>query len=683
MKKSIYPLFFAILTAVMANAQVDRSQAPTPGPAPEVALSDHSSFRLGNGLRVFVVENHKTPKVSFSLILDHDPILEGDKVGYVDMAGSLLRRGTQHRSKEELDEEIDFIGASLSTTATAVYASSLTKHMDKLLGLMTDVLLHPSFPPQELEKLKKQQLSALAQEKEDPEAISSHVRKVLFYGQNNPYGELTKEETVRNITIEDCQRYYKRYFRPNNAYLVIVGDINRKKAKKVVRHYFRSWEKDTIATTKYPFLAAPQETQLALVDRPSSVQSVINIGYPLVLRPNSKDLIKVALLNEVLGGSFSSRLMQNLREDKGYTYGVRSTISPDKLMGNFSVRTSVRNGVTDSAVHEILYEMQRIVENRISAEELAAAKAALTGSFIRSLESPATIAKFALNTVRYDLPDDHYRDYLKNIAAVTVEDIQIMAQEYIKPDNAHILIVGQRELIADKVKRFGTVSGYDTEGNSEDGIRPELHSEDGPTAGQVLNDYIEAIGGKAALSKISSIKLEYRGEVQGISYKIVKIQKEPHHYLEAIALGEQEIQKTIYNTGRAIVLAQGNELPLRPEQLREMKYKTSIFPEMDYKKWGYEMKNMGTGKIGRQEVYRIVLTSPTEDTETVYFAKDSGLKLKSENKRGTVSYADYETVNGIMIPHVLKIDSPVGKMRAVLKKIEFNDFIADSLFGLE
>src|SRR5690606_8979191 len=245
--------------------------------------------------------------------LRNNPIIEGDKAGYVSMAGDLLGTGTTSRSKAQLDEEVDFIGASLNTSSNGIFASSLSKHTDKLLELMTDVLYNPSFAQDELYKVKTQTLSAVAANKEDPGTIAGNVRSVLVYGQDHPYGELTTEKSVESITVDDCKKYYSTYFKPNNAYLAIVGDIDVKTAKKIAEKYFGKWQRGEVTDPTYNVPQPPRQTYVALVDRPASVQSVINIGYPVTLKPGEPEVIKAGVMNQILGGGFSSRLMQNLR----------------------------------------------------------------------------------------------------------------------------------------------------------------------------------------------------------------------------------------------------------------------------------------------------------------------------------------------------------------------------------
>src|SRR5271154_6083288 len=229
--KKIYLIVFWALIIQSAHAQVDRTKAPKPAPARGIKIGDYQAFTLKNGLQVFVVENHKLPRVQFSINLKSDPILEGEKTGYVNIAGNLIGTGTKTRTKAQLDEEVDFIGASLNTSPSGISASSLTKHSGKLLELMSDVLYNPSFAQAELDKLKTQTLSGISAGKDDPNAIAANVRGALVYGKDHPYGEIATEKSVGSITLEDCKGYYDTYFKPNNAYLIMVGDINLKNAK--------------------------------------------------------------------------------------------------------------------------------------------------------------------------------------------------------------------------------------------------------------------------------------------------------------------------------------------------------------------------------------------------------------------------------------------------------------------
>ncbi len=316
-------------------------------------------------------------------------------------------------NKDELDEEIDFIGANINTSSQSVFASALSKHTEKLFQLMSDIILHPNFTQEELDKLKKQYISQIQSEKDDPNASAAKLRKALTYGQDHPYGETMTEETVNSVDLEMAKNYYEKYFAPNISYMAIVGDIDFDKAKELVQKYFGEWERKEVPENNFETPSAPSSMQIAIVDRPVSVQSVVNFAYPVELKRGSEDVIAAEVLNTILGGGFSSRLNMNLREDKAFTYGVRSRLSSDKVVGNFMTSTEVRNSATDSTVVEIIKEMQGLKTADVTDEELNLAKNYLMGTFSRSLERPETIADFAINIERYNLPEDYYQNYLK------------------------------------------------------------------------------------------------------------------------------------------------------------------------------------------------------------------------------------------------------------------------------
>jgi len=351
---------------VVSNGTLDRTKVPPAGPAPEIKIGAYQTFQLDNGLKVYVVENSKLPRVAFSLRIDRGPVFEGDKAGYTDIVASLLSRGTTTKSKAEIDETVDFIGASFTTTATGMYGSSLSKHKESLLNIMQDVLVNATFPEDELEKIKKLELSNLISGKDDPATIINNIRGIAVYGKDHPYGQMMTEATLQNIKREDCIQYFNTYWSPKSAYLAIVGDISLEEAKTLANEYFGSWKGGDLPKNTFQKPSAPEKTRVVLVDRPQSVQSEIRVSYPLDIKVGDESFLASSLLNQILGGGFSSRLMQNLRENKGYTYSVGSGFSTDKVIGRFSAGGSVRNEVTDSAVFEIMKELKSIANDGIT-----------------------------------------------------------------------------------------------------------------------------------------------------------------------------------------------------------------------------------------------------------------------------------------------------------------------------
>lgn len=674
-------LFFFTLLA--GKAQVDRSVFPAPGPAPEIEVADAATFQLDNGLKVFVVPNDKLPRVTFYLILDRDPLFEGEKAGMTGFVGQMMMAGTSSKSKAELDEEIDFIGASLSASATSMSASSLKKHQEKILELMTDVLYNPVFPQEELDKQKKQTLTGLATTKDDPDYLSGVLTNALVYGKSHPYGENISEETVENVGLEDIKTYYNTYFSPNIAYLAIVGDIDEGEAEDLVEKYFSQWEASDVPTHDYENPSPPEMNQVALLDRSSAVQSVLKVSYPLEMHVTNEDYLSTRVLNYILGEGFNSRLNANLRETKAFTYGARSSIGSDKLIASFTASASVRTEVTDSAVYEMLYEIRNMAENGIDEEELNTAKANLTGSFGRALESPTTIASFAINIARYGLPEDFYATYLQRLEALTVEDINDAAKKYLKPENLYITLVGNGAEIKEGLEQFGEVKLYNNKG---DEVQEIQLSDASLTAEEVLDKYLEVIGGKEAAENIKSAKIEMSAEIQGTKLDMIAIHDIPNQRMvQKVMMMGNEASKTILKNGNATVSAMGQSQTLTDEQYEDVKMASMwIFPELHYESLGYGIELDGVKDIDGEAAYKIIVSNPTGGKVTNYYSMDSGLKIRSENEMsGEINFIAYDDFEGIKYPVEISLKSPMIPVTLISKveNVEFNVALDENDFN--
>ncbi|MFN5332155.1 MAG: M16 family metallopeptidase [Bacteroidota bacterium] len=656
MKKYIVGILVTLLATAVAVAQVDRSKLPSSGPAPEIKIGEAESFTLPNGLKVFVVKNTKLPRVSFTLVLERDPILEGEKAGLSTFIGEMMLGGTKTRTKDQLDQEIDFIGANISASSTSVSATSLKKHQGKVLDLMADVLFNPIFPQAELDKLKKQSLTGLATTKDDPQAISSRLSRAVVFGKNHPYGETETEKTIKNITLEDVKAYYQTYFKPNIAYLAIVGDMDKAEAQKLVTQYFGKWKKGVVPTFTYPMPVRAAKQAVALVDRSSSVQSVIDVTQPVKMKIGDPDYISSRLLNQILGGGSASRLFMNLREDKGFTYGAYSSIDADKLVGTISASASVRTEVTDSAVYEFIYEIKNLVEKGVTQEELDKAKAELAGSFGRSLEQPGTVANFALNTARYNLPKDYYATYLQKLNSYTVADINATAKRLIEPDKFVITTVGNGAEIKEKLAQFGEVVEYDNMGEPA----KKLEAEADMTAEKVLQNYLNAIGGATQVEAIKTAKISMDANVMGTALTISFVYDSQNgRYGQKLSISGNVMQKTTLSGGKGSVSMQGNVQEMNPEQLAEAQLNSYLFPEAVYKANGYTATLDGLKDVDGKPAYKVVIATASGAKLINYYAQDSGLKIKYENPAsGDTFYSDYQTQNGVLIPMAWTIKSP-------------------------
>ena len=647
------------------TAKIDRTLAPKPGPAPAINIAKPVSFTLENGLKVFVVENHKLPKVSFQLTVDTDPVLEKDKVGLSDLTGELMGEGTMTKSKEEIDNEIDFIGASLNTYAGGIYISSLSKYSEKALEIASDIMMNPSFPSEQLEKKKRQLFSNLKSISTNANSIASRVGSVVCYGKNHPYGEVQLKEHVENITIEDCKRHFNTYFRPNVSYLVVVGDITVADAKIKAQKYFGSWEKKEVPKHEYKFPKSIKENRVVFVEKPGAVQSLIQVLYPLEYTVGSDDASSVKLMTGIFGGAFSSYLNANLREDKAYTYGARGGIRPNKLVGKFIASASVRNEVTDSSIVEFLAEMNHIVKKEVSAEDLTRIRNNSNGNFALSLEKPQTIARFALNTARYNLPADYYQNYLSRLDKVTANDVQNVATKYIKPNACIILVVGNKEVLED-IKKFdadGVVEVLDVNGNPKKDIRPITN---GMTAEKVLEQYfyvrtdltnMEAV--KTRFDKIKDITIDMEATIQGMKINMVTKQMKPNCLLTEVKMNNAIMQRQVYNGTTASSSGMQGNKDIVGEELAKLAQEAIMHKELNYLELGYQLNLLGIETVLGKEAYKVEVLSPLKGIEFQYFDVKTGLLIYSssttvnEDKAvtSTTEFGDYKKVDGVLYPH--------------------------------
>ena len=653
MRKLLYSII-GLFTAVTLTAQVtiDRTTAPEPAPARSIELGSAAQFELKNGLKVFVVENHKLPRISMSLILDRDPIVEGAKAGYVSIAGDMIGAGTTSRTKAVLDEEVDFMGANFGTSASSIRVGGLSKYTGQLVDILSDVLLNPTFPQEEFDKLKAQMLSGLQANADDPDAISGNLRGATIYGLEHPFGEVMTEASVEAITVEDCKSYFDAYFRPNIAYMVIIGDITAKDAQKKLKKALKKWAPADVPNHEYAKTEVPTAQRVVMVDKPSAVQSVVWLGNVIDLPHGHPDIEPLRVANQILGGGMSGRLFTNLREDKAFTYGAYSNFGVSELNATFGASAKVRNEVTDSAITEFLNEIVRMRTASVSADDLVAAKASLSGSFGRSLESPASAANFALNIARYDLPADYYNNYLARLDAVTAEDVLRVSNQYMDANHLTITVVGKAQDVAGKLSAFGAVEYFDANGASTD-APTFLFTPEGVTKETVVNAFFNAIGGGEAFQNIKELEQEMSLVAPGMPGAVSMYTKKivPSYYVTEQSMQGMTLMKVEYKDGQANSSGMRGNATLEGEELastaKEAKY---VISELE---WLEDMSAItfdGQTLMGGKDVYQI-----TDGDAVHYFDVATGLlHMSTETTEGpegdvtvTTVYDSWQEVNGL------------------------------------
>ena len=663
-----------------------RATAPEPGPAPEIQLGDFQDFTLDNGLRVVLVENHKLPRVGYQLFVDVPPHLEGGAAGASSLVGSMLRRATGELTKEQIDERIDFIGANLSTSASGAFASTITKYRDEVLELMADVVLDARFPQEEFDKVKSEALAGLQAEVSDPSAIADRVRRAVVYGTNHPYGELVTEETLGSVTLAQVRDYYRDYFVPNRSYLVMTGDLTRETAERLAREHFADWEAREVAVPEFPRPTPPSATTVNFVPRPGAVQSNIIIANPVDLQPGSKEAIRGRLLNTILGSGFNGRLFLNLREDKGYTYGAYSSLDDDPVVGSFAATANVRNEVTDSAVTEFLYELRRIATEPVSEDDLELAKSELFGSFGRALERPQQIARYALNTVRYDLDRDFYPTFLQRAQASSVNDLTEVAETYITPDNTHIIVVGDKA-VAEKLARFATngrVNYYDVNGQPL-AMEAQSNVPADVTPAGVLRRYAEAIGGPDKITAIRNYRMVMSGTIQGQPVEMTTVKDGGTRSSTTMSMMGMTMMDQRYADGKAFVKMQGQDLPVDEAGLAGMREQAALFPVVDLLERADEFEIGGMSKIGGDEVVKLVSKDGRSEH---FFDATTGLQVRMVQQQGpqrvTFNLGNYRPLNGVLVPYSMEmVGAAPFPMKFTVQTAEANVELDDSLFTVD
>ena len=680
--KKTFSILLLLLTFT-AFAQVDRSQQPQPGPAPVIQLGEPERFSLKNGLTVLIVENNKLPRAAVSLSLDNAPIAEGELAGVSAMTAALLGKGSTTIDKDSFNEEVDFMGATINFGSQSASASSLSRYFGRVLELMADAALNPNFTQEEFDKERDILLDGIKSGEKSVTTAARRVENLLAYGKDHPYGEYVSKESVERVSLADVDAFYKRYFLPNNAYLVIVGDVDAGDLKKQVKKLFGKWKKGDLSTDAIPEVSNVNSTQIDFVNMPNAVQTEVSVQSTVILRKKDADYFPLLIANGILGGGGEARLFLNLREDKGYTYGSYSRMGNNKYTASrFRASASVRNAVVDSAVVELLYEIDRMKKEVVSDEELNRAKAKYVGSFVRAVEQPSTVAAYALEIETEGLPDDFYTTYLESVNNVTKEDIQRVAQKYFLVDQARVVVTGKASEVLDNLEKVQfnesdiSVSYYDKYGNVID--RPaSFELPDGVSAQSILADYIDAIGGQDAINAIRTLEVSYNANFMGNELEAISINT-AEEQKQIVKMGGNVLATVIVNASGAKVEQMGNSMDLPPEMAADMQAVIGIIPELKMME-NESITVFGIEEIDGQSAYALEMKGQSTTT-TTYYAVESGLKLKQttvtemmgQTQTQDSNYNDYKRFGSLLIPSSTSVPLGPQSVDATLGTVKIN-----------
>ena len=681
MKKIHTFLILIFLTGIM-QAQ-DRPQ-PKPGNAPVVNIKKPQTFVLANGMKVLVVENHKLPRVSYTLTLDNAPFTEGNKKGVDELTSSLIGNGTKKTTKEAFNEEIDFYGANINFTSQGAYASTLSKYSGRVLELLAEGALQPNFTQTEFDKEKAKLLEGLKADEKSVPAISNRVVDVLAFGKNHPAGEYLSEETVKNVTLADVQNNYNTYFVPENAYLVVIGDVKFKEVKTAVEKLFSGWKKQAAPKNTYPNPTNVSNLQIDFVDVPNAVQSEISLVNTINLRMSDPDFFPAVIANQILGGDFNSYLNMNLREQHAWTYGANSSIGSGKYVTKFKASSAVRNTVTDSAVVQFVKEIKRIRTERVDPEVLRNVKAGYIGRFVMQVEKPQAVARYALNIETEKLPADFYEKYIQTINNVTADDIYRVANKYFLLDNMRIVIVGKgSDVIPGLEKLQIPISYFDKYGNPVEKPSTKKEAPKDISAKTVFENYINAIGGEKAVTAVKTLYMNGSTTIPQAPTPLTFTSKldSKGKMMVSLSMGTMNLMKQVVNEKGAYVEQQGQRKNLEGEDLAEMKANATPFEELQLVK-RTDLKVEGIEPINGSDAYVI------KDGKTKYYYDvKSGLKTAESKVREQggksveqiTNFNDYKEVKGVKVPFNL-VQNVGFELDIKMSDIKINEGVSEKDF---
>lgn len=443
-----------------AASAFDRSGPPTLAPPPSVTVPPVVTRELANGLKLLIVEHHELPVVDIILLVntgsEADP---ASHAGLATMTAAMLDEGTTTRSALEISDQAAFLGLNLGTgagwDATRLFMHTPTRQLDSALALLADITVNPSFPVKELDRLKEERLTSLLQLRDRGPAIADRAFANIVFGAGHPYGRspIGTEASTRQLSTADVQRFYRSHYRPNNAAMIVVGDVRPDDIAARIDRLFGGWERGTVPSMDWRPAPAPSATTVYVIDKPGAPQSSFRIGGVGVPR-RTDDYFALLVMNTILGGSFTSRLNQNLRETKGYTYGARSSFDMRTQAGPFTASAEVTGTKTDSSVLEFMKELRGILDT-VPSSELQKAKRYLQLGLPGRFETTTDILFQMVPVVMYDLPKDYYNSYVQKIEAVTQSDVQRVARRYVDPSKLAVVIVGDREKVQPTLEALG------------------------------------------------------------------------------------------------------------------------------------------------------------------------------------------------------------------------------------
>ena len=683
--------------------QIDRSM-PEAGPAPEIEFKEPYTTKLSNNLTLMVVVNDKLPTASATLIIDNPPILEGDKSGVKNLVTSNMGKGNKFQSKDEFIEEKDFMGSFISYNSGGGSISSLSRYFERTMTMFAQGALYPIFSDEEFVKEKTKLTEALKIDEKNAASIARRVENIVAYKKGHPRSEYVTEASVASIEMTDIDNFYKSYFKPNNAYLVVIGDVNMDKTISLSKELFEGWqysnELDKMfgegSVNDFVDPEISEKTTIHVVDVPNSANVEISFQNIIDRKTSDTDYFSGTVANRVLGAGPESRLFSVIREEKGYAYGAYSGLpTSSKSKTKFQARTTVRTEVADSAIVEMHNQLKIMRDDPITDEELSNVKSGYFGSFAMSMEESSTIANQALSIRSENLPTDFYKTFLSNLNKVSKDDVMDSSKKFFLIDNAQIVVTGKINDIIENLENIYLdnnkidVIYHDEFGNITQ--RPDYSVSDDVTTESIINNYLDLIGGKDKLEEVESIEIKGNANLnmqgQSLVLEFYSLKNNQNQSLATVTAGGMVVQKNVFNKYQGYNEVNGQKMPLTDAELEQAIINSALFSELNYDYSSLEL--IGTSIVNEEKAYEIKIT----DNKTEYYSIESGLKVKevetSEVQGNQISVETtinkYEEVDGILIPSEINQVTPglpiPGGITVKFGNIKLNVKTSDSDFN--
>ena len=659
-------LVVAIIFSQFAIAQDYKlGEKPEPLESKKFEFPAYKEATLDNGLRVFVIEDHEQPMLSFNILMPGGDALESkkDAAGF---AAALIMKGTKTKSAFDISKVLDGLGANLSvsnsTEFTRVSGSSIIKHKEVLFDMLVDVMTNPTFPKEELDKIKVQAKAGIKSEKGDPGSLASNMSKKALFGLDHPYASVSTEETVDAITVEDIKKYYKDFYLPNSSSMVIVGDFKTDDIIKELNKKLATWKKGDLVKLEIP-APKPMPKGIYFIERKGSVQSAVryaNMTVPF----NDADYMNINVASHVINSSFAGRMFKIIREKHSYTYSPTGGHSSNRFYNYSIFGSDVRNDVTDSTIISINDEiLGDLYKNGPSKEEMETIKQFRIGQFYLSFESSGFLGSLIQSYDFKGVPIRMIKEYPNQYDKVSALDVQKAVTKYLNPADGYVIVVGDPS-VKEQLEKFGTVFTYDTDYKPATGLTSASIDAD-----DLLENYTKALGGEDELKDYDVIQatgiVSMSASGQNLPGKTEMIYTKTGKMYRLVDLNVYKSEE-LYNGTTGWEISTSGTIMKEGNDLKSMKFDADPFKYANAVKHGYNLQVKG--KKGNQVVAE--MKEGDKLIETLYFNSESYLLEKVEMLQDTprgsllvvVNYSDYKDVDGMKLPTVSKTETPMFNM---------------------